>query len=267
MTLNPPSVLMPFHLKIFSVLFASVTCMPHPNGQLETSVVAYLLIQFSKILACRIGSNLYLCIWRWAQVFIKTWWGHFSSSSLFIIFPQKFPVGSCFSFLHPECWGFSYFSLPCTSIAGSESGSSGRRAERNKQPSRGLAPPSCKPNSLKRRRQFVSLIVWLLQGPIAGGCEVPHRLLWAEVQGKGEWRENGISLHSLPVQSIHSRSMSQNLRLLPGVLFIRAPLLVCCVRTRVYRRENIVNSPLDWRNFKFWTCPLFCLLLFIFQNP
>lgn len=160
---------------------------------------------------------------------------------LFSLFPQKFPVGdaSLFSIQSAEALvtSLSHVLLQL----GQDPGSSHRKAERNKQTRRGLALPSCKLNSWKWRQEFVSLRVWLLQGPIAGGCVGPKRLLWVEVQGSGGWRVNEISLpssaHSEYPFQIHEPELeASSWSSLPSVP--HRPLPVCCVQARVYQREK-----------------------------
>lgn len=107
----------PSILKSFHVIWICPMCAP-PSGQLETVCGCIWWTQFKKILACWIGSNIHMCNWGWAYVFIKRLFEvTSSSSSRSVIFPDI----SCWlmlPFLHTEYCGFSYLSQPCTYATG-----------------------------------------------------------------------------------------------------------------------------------------------------
>lgn len=153
---------------------------------------------------------------------------NFPSSSLSVISPRNF-VSWCFLSLHPQYWGLSYVLLPCTLGSGSESRLKlGEDREKHTQRGCSILVPSYEEDS------FSPSGFRLLQGPIAAGYSCRDKLLWAEVQESGGWRENEIFLLSrCPFRVLFADDWAR-MKASPGVLSICTS--VCWVQAGIYQR-------------------------------
>lgn len=207
--------------KVFSVCVCICFCslLVLPGGQLEICFVVYLLSQFSKFLACWKRTHLHMCSWRWARVFIKRLY----VVTFFKLLPSIISSDiSCWLILLFPLSRILRLQLPFSArhfcnwvIVQGQDLAGERETIKQRLVSRFCNLPSYEGDSSS------PLKLWLLHGPIAAGCGWHDRLLWAQVQENGEYRENRIFLYSCCLFGVSFFIfLSQNLKVSPGVLAI-----------------------------------------------